>query len=808
MTKKFDFIEYMKTRAVTEEDVKYAYTKKFDLDFSTRNKNDLITDNVLFEFKYDKKLTNEVTRSIVIAQSLIYIHRIKYDNQSDKIPAHFVIADKNEAVIYKTVDFRPIYDSDEFNWDMAASHPPEDLCIAVHNSSVESLIYNVSDSNELKEFSDRLNKILDSEEVGDKKVITEYNFDAIFEIWKSRFSEFIDSGKKLSKFFISDILGNTTLDEKRGTVIFRFNGTIKEVSIPVSDYKAFWNTYHYMDDAIAQQGMYSKSDRLDNIDKRRFIGKFYTPLRFAKLAIKYLENEYGKRFWERYKIWDMACGTGNLEYYLGNYENVYMSTLEQNEIDDMVSNNLFPSATLFQYDYLNDDVDLVMSKADLLDDNLGWKLPRKLREDLANPDNKWIVLINPPYATQGGSFGDVNKSGITSTNIMQHAESLDIKKAAQELFVQFIFRIFEELNNSKLAMFSTLKYINSYDNEKFRENIFQAEYKSGFIFQSSTFHGVKGDWPVAFATWNINKKIHLKDQKIIFDIYNKNVETIGCKNINIYDKSTLINKWLKRNKGNKEVPILGNSIKVKGIGYIPKNSLGSIVNHAADIQQSRLTCFSSSNIILGKQCKGYPIEIKDFEKSMVLFTARKIVKISWLNNRDQFKQPIIILDNYFIKDSVIFSLYHSNNYSTALKDIELEGKIFQVRNQFYPFNIKEVEQWSNKNLQIYSQLRNEEERFVAKWLSDKELSEEAQNVLEAGRCIYELYYEEYNNLNKKKFKLDYWDVGWYQIRKSLENKKLGTEQFKKFKEKYKILTEKLRPKIYEYGFLDKEIIYE
>jgi len=813
MTKKFDFIEYMKTRAVTEEDVKYAYTKKFDLDFSTRNKNDLITDNVLFEFKYDKKLTNEVTRSIVIAQSLIYIHRIKYDNQSDKIPAHFVIADKNEAVIYKTVDFRPIYDSDEFNWDMAASHPPEDLCIAVHNSSVESLIYNVSDSNELKEFSDRLNKILDSEEVGDKKVITEYNFDAIFEIWKSRFSEFIDSGKKLSKFFISDILGNTTLDEKRGTVIFRFNGTIKEVSIPVSDYKAFWNTYHYMDDAIAQQGMYSKSDRLDNIDKRRFIGKFYTPLRFAKLAIKYLENEYGKRFWERYKIWDMACGTGNLEYYLGSYENVYMSTLEQNEIDDMMSNNLFPSATLFQYDYLNDDVDLVMSKADLLDDSLGWKLPRKLREDLANPDNKWIVLINPPYATP---LGGINTGILSGVDFKNEAVDTIVKNnmndcgiVYKELFAQFLFRISAELIESNMAIFAKTKYINAPSFRNFSKRIFkEKKFLNGFLFPSWTFHGTTGKWPVSFAIWSNSKED--QNVKFKFNIYNDSKDLIGEQEISKEVNS--ITKLLKNTSYSTDMisqPTATSALKFKRIIETTKDIIGGYKFGSNDMQHQRLTCYGSvvleSGGVLGK-----PITESNFINVMLVFLARKLPKQTWINDRSYFLTPNskVFSDIKFLVDMVIWSLFHSKNQSSAIKDIELKGKVFQVRNQFYPFNIKEVEQWSNKNLQVYSQLRNEEDRFVTKWLSDKELSEESQNVLEAGRCIYELYYKEYNNLNKKKFKLDYWDVGWYQIRKSLEDKKLGTEQLKKFKEKYKILTEKLRPKIYEYGFLDKEIIYE
>lgn len=68
---------------------------------------------------------------------------------------------------------------------------------------------------------------------------------------------------------------------------------------------------------------------------------------------------------------------------------------------------MFPYATCFQYDYLNDDVDLlfrVENQEQLPLEKGGrgdfaWKLPQKLRDDLANPENKWVILINPPFAT-------------------------------------------------------------------------------------------------------------------------------------------------------------------------------------------------------------------------------------------------------------------------------------------------------------------------------------------------------------------------------------------------------------------------
>lgn len=103
----------------------------------------------------------------------------------------------------------------------------------------------------------------------------------------------------------------------------------------------------------------------------------------------------------------MAAGTGNLELNIPaeSYPNLYLSTLHHEEVDYL--ERIFHGANCFQYDYLNDDVDLLFrpeNQESLPLDKGGrgdfsWKLPQKLRDDLANPLNKWVVLINPPFAT-------------------------------------------------------------------------------------------------------------------------------------------------------------------------------------------------------------------------------------------------------------------------------------------------------------------------------------------------------------------------------------------------------------------------
>ena len=260
---------------------------------------------------------------------------------------------------------------------------------------------------------------------------------------------------------------------------------------------------------------------IDFFLKRRFQGDFFTPLAFAKLGLDYIEKVLGPNWYKEYKVWDMACGTGNLEYHIPTYENVFMSTIDTGEVLYMNSNNMFPGATIFQYDYLNDDVELVMSGADLLDDKLGWKLPRKLREALADKANKWVVLMNPPYAESGdGVNTGKSKKKCSSTKIKDVMLREDLGKAGNELFVQFMYRIHKEFQcGVELGVYATLKYVNSQAFEPFRDKVFQPECKAGFIFPASSFQGTKGQWPVSFLVWDWSKSVPMEQQDITVDVY-------------------------------------------------------------------------------------------------------------------------------------------------------------------------------------------------------------------------------------------------------------------------------------------------
>lgn len=115
--KNFNFISYLKTAAKTEEDVKFAYVKKFNIPFSTKHKNDCRTDNTLFEFKYNKNLSNEKKFAEVLAQSFYYIYRAKYGPVEDIIPSYIILADIDEVIIIPINKVNVFYSDPSFDWD-------------------------------------------------------------------------------------------------------------------------------------------------------------------------------------------------------------------------------------------------------------------------------------------------------------------------------------------------------------------------------------------------------------------------------------------------------------------------------------------------------------------------------------------------------------------------------------------------------------------------------------------------------------------------------------------------------------------
>lgn len=283
---------------------------------------------------------------------------------------------------------------------------------------------------------------------------------------------------------------------------------------------------------------------------------------------------------------------------------------------------------------------------------------------------------------------------------------------------------------------------------------------------------------------------------------------IGTKEVRVFPEAQALNKWIARSQGSSPCLPLKSALEITTgqvrVQVAPEKHLGYIANLINDVQHNN-GVFLLSSVYGGGNGQYVMSDVLD--RILVLLAVRKLNDHTWINDRDQFRQPTIALPDEFITDCAVWCLFHGSNQTSSLKDVEYKGVTYQVRNQFFPFKVAHIQEWDIQDPSVFAQLRGAKDTFVATWLAGRNLSPEAKAVLDAGRKVYEVFYKEYINLNRRKFKLDYWDVGWYQVRNSLLDRDLGLAELNALKEAHNALRDKLRPKVYEYGFLDQEVIY-
>lgn len=816
---KFEAFKTELLNAKTEEAVKATYAKYFTLQYDTSQHHDLYTKRVLFEFKTERNFKNLKALATTLAQSLYYIQRLKYSDATKPIPPYICLADKNEAVLTETSVWSTYYSNVSYDWERAASKPDQKLIDHLVKDPETSRIhvYSVISKQDHESFSNRLNAALNAQMTlafSDKKMIDEENFEAAFDHWNIHVGKHIANGYKPSLYFLANLQeDHIVVDKDRNLVVFRFEDkNSKTQKVLMKDYEHFWGLYDHVTNTDTIEGIHTKLDRLTDENQRRLEGEFYTPLPFAKKAIHYWNTLLGVNWHKtgRYRIWDMAAGTGNLEYDLPaeSYKYLYLSTLHASETDHL--EKVFPNATCFQYDYLNDDVDYVFAK-EKLPFEPSWKLPKRLRDDLKDQSLTWLVHINPPFATAqvGGATGD-SKKGVSKTKVEAEMDRENTGHAKRELFLQFMFRISREMpKKTLLGMFSKLKYLNAPDSAEYRDKFFNYKYEAGFLFESTAFHGVKGKYPIGFLIWNLSKPRN--QDAIDIDISDKNARTVGLKHLRLTGKNDVLNKWFLRPANSKAcvLPPLSNGITVSHDNVDTRHRarpdfLASICSKGNDFQNSKYVSMLSSP---SASAGAFSVNAETFVKALTIHAVRKIPRPTWLNDRNQFLAPHTPPPEEFLHDCVAWSLFASSNETTSLKDVAYQNQIYHIKNNFFPFIIREMRDWEVSDPEIKSQLIHDQDRFVAKWIETHSMSIASKKLFDKGREVYRIFYAKLFDMDTKPFRISAWDAGWYQIRRCLNRHNFGTDELKSLALCHRELGEKILPLIESLGFLDRDEVF-
>jgi hypothetical protein len=757
-----------------------------------------------------KKGSSDIYNSIV--QLILTIGKARTFDKF--LPPAFLGAFDGEKIAFIPYnDIHEVFYINDFNWNVTPSNHSTKEFKLIHEkvtSIIDSkaLLFNfLNDDRELKNFIKK-NFIVGKFGLTKTK-IDKNNFINIYNKWLQAVKPTIAVNWEIAKkngiidgdFYLADLLSqeNNTLKEKLFVLLrhdhYELDRKIDEAGMfsskrtDFSDkqvaHTQFWNKYERPPKKEYWDYIVERRDLLVPQDVRERKGSFFTPQIWVELSQKYLTDVLGEDWQDEYFVWDCAAGTGNLLNGLTNKYNIWASTLDKQDVEvmhDRINNgaNLLHEH-VFQFDFLNDE---------FIPQSKGGKLPDTLYRIITseNKRKKLVIYINPPYAeattakTVTGT-GE-NKAGVATNFKLKQLLTPKIGNATNEMFALFMANVYEKMQGCILAQFSTLKFVNGSNFQKFKE-YFLARYKGGFVVPAETFDNVKGKFPIGFTIWDTRNKE--KIEEVVCDVYEKDRSKIGRKTF-YGNLPKSLNKWIVKYNFKEKV-------------------IGLLVSSPSDFQHN------SQLAILSRQQERYcwNISEKNLIPISIYFAVRHCITPTWLNDRDQFLYPNDgwKTDTEFQNDCLAFTLFHGQNKITS-KD---------GTNHWIPFTEQEVNAREKFESNFMSDFINGKNKQTPKSgitlsilfepeaeykKSPLQFSPQAKAVFDAGRGLWKYYHQQPNcNVNASLYDIKEYFQGRNETGKM--NNKSSDETYMNLigdlREKLRQLAEKIEPKVYEYEFL-------
>ena len=726
-------------------------------------------------------------------------------------PKYIGAFDAEKFAFIEYHEIQGIFYQNDFNWNVTPSnHDTKEFrqLYALCKNLLEEnsiLFYYEIQTAEFKEFI-KMNFKTDKE-ITEKISVTKNNFTFVFQKWSDKVRPTISvdwakankAGIISADFFLADLLSSNeeSLKDSLYVVLRKTKyelakkidemGLVSTSSVGFNDkqkaYKQFWSIYARPPKEEYWNYIIGRRDLLVPQDIRERKGSYFTPQIWVEKSQQYLADVLGETWQDEYYIWDCCAGTGNLLNGLTNYDRVWTSTLDKQDVDvmmDRIANGWSMAENhVFQFDFLNDDFS---------------KCPEELQEIVNDPEKrkKLVIYINPPYAEAGNkrqiSSEVKNKSGVSFENKIYEKWHDEIGTSARELFAEFLIRIYTELSGCILAQFSTLKAYCAPNFTKFR-NVFRAELMKLFVVPANTFDNVKGSFPIGFFIWDTSTRRESISMSKIADVFDAEGVFIKQHEFVSYDNQNLLLHWIRKYY-DKDGDLIS-YLRVNGQDV--QNNLGLFLASSLTPNDLRAHFF-------------FKITKTNVLPMSIYFAVRQCLTIDWLNNRDQFLYPNDgwLKDNEFQTNCLIYTLFHGQNRITAQQGI----------NHWIPFTREQVgcrKTFKSTFMSDYlsgkiapdtnTELFGVETQSIAPL---QQMSPEAQAVYDAGLALWRYYHTQPNTIA---------DASFYDIRlhfqgtndKGNMNAKSDdatyTALITDLREKMKLLAKRIEPKVYEYGFL-------
>jgi len=815
--------------AKKEKDVENAYRAeiqaqvpgvKITSPFGSDGYAEFETVRALLEFKYDWDLKKKVDSCRALGQLVFYLK--KFTAVGQVLPNVLFVGDKNECFALGTSSVQKFLDM-KIDWNTAASDGNAELTRAmVEDADITPFVFNVDDNLDFKVVLEKI-RALASGEIHQVRA-TPTNIGALFAYWQKE----VFAGSNLTPVeqvdvFLKCLFGGAYLHPTKKVLVV---GT-REIPINVGLYKSFFSHFEQGYKPTEVEAFYAQKDRLVEDDARRRQGAFFTPTLWVNEAHRMIEGVLGDNWRQDCIVWDPAAGTGNLtrDYEFGD---LILSTAEKPDIEVIKAQGYNPGASVFAYDFLNDDTSLFFEEKNTIPDAVHEKLM-----SAAKAGKRLVFFMNPPYGTAGTTETKTgeSKTGIALTAVNRQMKDAGVGPSSQQLYAQFMFRcarLAKEYGFGKytVATYSVSTFMCSGSYQKFRDFWYRRfAYKAGMLFQASHFADVSNRWGISFTIWSEGTTDSKKDLSVMI----KDVRGFAVTNL---DEKAIYNsdgreasRWVRREAKGQDAPQMTSGLKTKENlgcrGSFAPGALGYMVCFGNDLRDANDGTYPVSST--SSRGNGYSYLPSNFLETCALYAARKLVEETWATQKDEYLAPTPTVgasDEYkqWNADTVMFSILHRHNNCTSMRSVPYKGRSWTIHNHF--FWMTQAEALAALDTPVTHALYKDCKAHPAKdvfgnaivstpdpYLAsilpglDPLLSPEAKAVLKALQALWlkslpmrETYSQEHPELH-----LGSWDAGVFQCKHLFRD--LYPEDWAALKATHKVLADKLRPGVYDLGWL-------
>lgn len=825
--------------AVVEKDVENAYRKAIkdnrpDATITSPHHTDGYaqwgTVRLLLEAKFDSDFKQRIPVCNTLGQCLMYLK--KFEESGEPLPNVILVGDKNECFVLSSSAVKGFLDL-PIDWSGAPSSGNPELTRAlVERMNILPYVYDVDGNFKFKDVLEKIETLASGEQYAVKA--TPGNIGAIFLYWKDR----VFTGSKLTPVEQVDVFLRCLFQPtevflhptKRGVLMV--SGYPDGVPVSPEQYQSFFDHFQQGYKPSEIEVFYSMKDRLVEDDARRRQGAFFTPALWVNEAHRYMDKVLGSTWREDCLVWDNSCGTGNLtrDYV---FKDLILTTAEKPDVDVILEQGYNPGALVQQYDFLNPGVGspfVADSEKNTLKDEIILKL-----RDATSKGKRLVFFMNPPYGTAGEtSTKNTNnhKENIAATAINQDMKDAKLGAPSQQLYAQFMFRcarIAEDygFRDYTVATFSVPTFMSSGSYKPFRNWWYgKHEFKAGMLFQASHFADVSGRWGISFTVWSSLEKTDSK-KTVLLDVLSQ--ENFGVKRIGekvVYNSDDRdASKWVRKPLGKLEgidCPQFSSGLtwteRPTARGSLAIGSLGYIVLFGNNLRDANDGTYPVSGT--SSRCHGCSLIPSNFNRVIALYSARKLVLETWDTQKDEYLVPNEQHPDYtqWVNDCHIYALLHRSNNCTSMRQVSYKGTLWTIHNHFFWKSWKDtLEAFDTPaTLALYKDCKNHPAKdvfgnpvvstpdpYMAHVIADKafSLSPDAQHVLDLLDALWvkSLPFRESYAAGKPELHLGSWDAGVYQLKHLFRD--LFPEEWKELQTAHKALAERLKPGVYEFGFL-------